>query len=114
MAKVLDLNAIKMPTLELIFTDAARTTIHVTAPTEALINEMESWVKTGLEPLSAGDSRSMEMAYDLTARLLSSNREHLTITAADLQGKYNVDIWTLIAILNGYTEFISDLKNEKN
>lgn len=114
MAKVLDLNAIKMPTLEIVFTDAEHTTIHVTAPTEALINEMESWIKTGLEPLSAGDNTSMEMAYDLTARLLSSNRERVTITAADMQGKYNIDIWMLIAILNAYTEFISDLKNEKN
>jgi hypothetical protein len=114
MAKVLDLNAIKMPTLEIIFTDETRTTIHVVAPTEALINEMESWVKTEMGALSAGDSTSLEKAYDLTARLLSNNQEHTTITAADLQSKFSVDIWTLIAILNGYTEFISDLKNEKN
>ena len=114
MPKILDLNSIKLPTLELVFTDEARTTIHVTAPTEALINEMESWVKTGLDPLSAGDMASVEMAFDLTARLLSCNRENIVITATDLHDKYDVDIWMLIAILNGYTEFVSEIKNEKN
>ena len=114
MPKILDLNAIKLPTLDIIFADESRTTIHVTAPTEALINEMESWIKTEMGTLSAGDSTSMEKAYDLTARLLSNNQERAGITAADLQGKFRVDIWTLIAILNAYTEFISELKNEKN
>ena len=64
--------------------------------------------------LSAGDNNSVEAAFDLTARLLSCNREHLAITSADLQKKYGVDIWTLVAILNAYTDFISDIKNEKN
>lgn len=114
MSRVLDLNTIKLPTLELTFTDADRTTIHVTAPTEGLINEMESWVKTSMDTLSAGDNNSVEAAFDLTARLLSCNRERLTITSADLQKKYSVDIWTLVAILNAYTDFISDIKNEKN
>lgn len=114
MPRVLDLNSIKLPTLELTFADADRTTIHVTVPTEGLINEMESWVKTGVETLSAGDSNSVEAAYDLTARLISCNKEHISITAADLRGKYDIDMWTLVAILNAYTEFISDIKNEKN
>lgn len=114
MSRVLDLNSIKLPTLELIFTDADRTTIHVTVPTEGLINEMESWAKTGMAAITAGDDNSADASYDLVARLISCNREHLTITGADLRGKYSVDIWTLIAILNAYTEFISDIKNEKN
>lgn len=114
MSKVLDLNSIKLSTLKLVFTDATRTTIHVTAPSEALINEMENWIKTGMDTLSVGNDTSVAAAFDLTARLISCNRERLTITPADLQDKYDVDIWTLVAILNAYTEFISDIKNEKN
>lgn len=114
MARVLDLNSIKMPTLELVFTDEAHTTLHVKAPTEGLINELESWAKTGVEALSAEDPETVEVIYDLTARLLSCNREGVTISKADLRGKYEVDIWALIAIVNAYTEFISDIKNEKN
>lgn len=114
MPKILDLNNIKLPTLELVFTDEARTTIHVTAPSEALINEMESWAKTGMGALTAGDNTSVELTYDLTARLLSCNRERIAITPEDMRGKYGIDIWMLIAILNGYTDFISEIKNEKN
>lgn len=114
MAKVLDLNNIKVPVLEIVFADEARTTLHVNAPTEALVNEMETWVSGGLETLAAGDKASIEVAYDLTARLLSCNREGIDLTAADLRGKYSVDIWTLIPILNAYVEFISEIKNEKN
>lgn len=114
MAKVLDLNCIKTPVLEIVFTDEERTTLHVTAPTEALVNEMEGWGKNGLETLASGDRASVEVGYDITARLLSCNREGVELTVADLRGKYQVDIWTLIPILNAYVEFISEIKNEKN
>lgn len=114
MAKILDLNNIQIPTLELIFPDADHTTIHVTAPTEALVSEMEAWVKQGLDPVAKGDRDSVEAAYDLTARLISCNKEHITITAEDLRGKFGVDIWRLIPVVNGYMDFIGELKNEKN
>ena len=114
MSKILDLNSLQIPTLELTFTDDKHTTLHVTAPTEALISELESWVKGGLEPLSKGDQASIGLAYDLTARLLSCNREGITITAEELRATYRVDLWTLIPVVNGYMEFISEIKNEKN
>lgn len=114
MARILDLNDIKIPELELVFADEARTTLHVTAPTEALVNEMESWVREGLGSLASGDKASIEMAYGMTARLLSCNREGVDITPEDLRVKYCVDIWTLIPILNAYMEFISEIKKEKN
>ena len=114
MSKVLDLNNYKVPVLEIVFADEAHTALHVIAPTEALVNEMENWVSDGLETLTTGDRTSVEAGYDMTARLLSCNREGITITAADLRGKYRVDIWTLIPILNAYGEFISEIKNEKN
>ena len=114
MPKVLDLNDLKIPTLDIIFADEARTTIHVTAPTEALVSEMEGWVKSGLSPLAQGDRASVETAYDLTARLLSCNQENISLTADDLQNKYNIDLWTLLAVIKAYAEFISEIKNEKN
>lgn len=114
MAKVLDLNSIKISVLELVFADDEHTTLHITAPTEGLINEMESWVKSGMEKLTSGGDEGVEMTYDLVGRLLSCNREGITVTPADLRGKYKVDLWTLIPIINAYTEFISDIKNEKN
>lgn len=112
--KVLDLNSLQIPTMELIFTDAARTTVHIAAPTEALINELESWVKGGLDPLAKGDQASVKMSYDLIARILSYNEEGLAFTGDTLRETYKVNLWTLIAIANSYMEFIASIKNEKN
>jgi hypothetical protein len=114
MPKVLDLNNLVIPTLDLTFADEARTTIHVTAPSEGLVSEMEGWVRSGLGPLAQGDRASVETAYDMTARLLSCNKECMSITATDLKDKYNVDLLSLVAVLKAYTEFISEIKNEKN
>lgn len=114
MPKVLDLNNLVIPTLDLTFADEARTTIHVTAPSEGLVSEMEGWVRSGLGPLAQGDRASVELAYDLVARLLSCNKECLAICADDLRVKYNVDLLSLIAVVTAYMDFISEIKNEKN
>lgn len=124
MAKILDLNNLELPTMELIFPGENGITLHVTAPTEALINEMKSWAKTDLGKLSAGDAESVDLSWDLTARLLSCNMEGVEFTAADLQAKiadtdvckkHHVDpLFVLIKIVKTYMEFIQEIENEKN
>jgi hypothetical protein len=124
MAMILDLNNFALPTMELTFAGAERTTLHVTAPTEALIDEMKSWSKTDLGKLSKGDQESVNLSYDLTARLLSCNLEGVTLTADDLRAKiaetdvckkHHVDpLWVLIQIVKTYMEFIREIENEKN
>ena len=114
MAKILDLNTMEVPVLELTLKNKERTTLRVTAPTEALIQELESMVKSGLGNLEKGDRDSVNEAYDLVARLISCNMEHFPITGQELREKYGVDIWSLIAVVKAYVEFINDIKNEKN
>lgn len=124
MAKVLDLNNFEIPTMELVLPGAERTTLHVTAPTEALINEMQSWAKTDLGKLTTGDKESLELSWDLTARLLGCNLEGVELTAADLRAKiaetdvckkHGVDpLFVLVQIVKTYMEFIHEIENEKN
>lgn len=124
MAKILDLNNFEIPTMELVFPGADRTTLHVTAPSEALIDEMKSWAKTDLGNLTKGDRESVELSYDLTARLLSCNLEGVELTAATLREKiaetdvckkHHVDpLWVLVRIVKTYMEFIQELEHEKN
>ena len=124
MAKILDLNKFELPTMELVFPGAASTTLHVTAPSEALINELKNWAKTDLNKLSTGDHESVDLSYDLTARLLSCNMEGVELTAATLREKiaetdvckkHHVDpLWVLIQIVKTYMEFIHEIENEKN
>lgn len=124
MSKILDLNNFEIPTMELVFPGADRTSLHVTVPSEALINEMKNWAKTDLDKLSSGDSQGVEMSYDLTARLLSCNLEGIELTATTLREriaetdvckKHHVDpLWVLMQIVKTYMEFIHELENEKN
>jgi hypothetical protein len=124
MAKILDLNKFELPTMELVFPGAERTTLHVTVPNEALIDEMKHWAKTDLDKLSSGNSESVELSYDLTARLLSCNLEGVELTAATLKEKiaetdvckkHHVDpLWVLMQIVKTYMEFIHEIENEKN
>lgn len=124
MAKILDLNNFELPTMELILPGAERTTLHVTAPTEALINEMKSWAKTDLGKLSAGDAESVDLSWDLVARLLSCNLEGVEFTAEGLRAKiaetdicktHGVDpLFVLLRIVKTYMEFIQEIENEKN
>ena len=124
MSKILDLNNFALPTMELTFAGAERTTLHITAPSEALIDEMMTWSKTEMSKLSAGDKESVEQSYDLVARLLSCNLERVELTAETLRAKIaetdvckvnHVDpLWVLIRIVKTYLEFISEIENEKN
>jgi hypothetical protein len=124
MVKILDLNTIEIPTMELVLPGAERTTLHITAPTEAMINELQSWSKTDLGKLSTGNAESVELSWDLAARLLSCNLEDVKFTAAELRAKiaetdackkHNVDpLFVLIRIVKVYMEFIHEIENEKN
>lgn len=124
MAKILDLNNFELPTMELIFPGPDRTVLHVTAPTEALINEMKSWAETDLGKLSAGNPESVDLSWDLVARLLSCNLENICFTAAELRAKiaemeickkHKVDpLFVLIKISKTYMDFIHEIENEKN
>ena len=124
MAKILDLNNFELPTMELILPGAERTTLHVTAPSEALIDEMKTWTKTDLAKLATGDQESVELSWDLSARLLSCNLEGVKYTAEELKAKiaetdvckkHHVDpLFVLVQVVKTYMEFIKEIENEKN
>lgn len=111
--RVLDLNNVSRPTLELTMMDDARTVLRVKTPTEELVQELQA-MNGDLAKLETGDRSAVGMIYDLAARLLSYNRDYIKVTAEDLRGKYRVDLESLILIYNAYLGFINALTNEKN
>lgn len=111
--KVLDLNNVIRPTLELTMMDDDRTLLRVKTPTEGMVQELQA-MHGDLAKLETGDRDGVDMIYDLAARLLSHNRDFIKVTAEDLRGKYRVDLESLIIIYNAYLEFINALTNEKN
>ena len=124
MTKILDLNTFELPTLELVFAGENRTTLHVMAPTEALVDEMKTWTKKDLGQLAEGGEAGVEKSYDLFARLLSCNTEGYKLTGAELKIKiketpvckqHGADpLWVFLQIAKAYAAFISEIENEKN
>ena len=88
MARVLDLNTVKRPTLELTLQDTERTTLRLTTPTEALVDELKNLSTEELQKLQTGDREAVETIYSLAARLISCNRDFVDVTAEELRGKY--------------------------
>ena len=115
MRYTLDFNAIEQPSIELIFRDAARTRVTVTAPTTALIERMASNRTTMVDALAGKDLEAVPHVYDLMAELISCNEQGITITGTDLREKYGWDnlIYPL-AFYKKYLEMIEEIQNAKN
>lgn len=113
MAK-LDFNTVKRPTLELVMQDEGRTVIMVTTPKEALIEELQATLPELQGTLSTGDKESIDLCYDLAARLINCNRNFVTVTVEELRGKYGMDLESLLLFYSAYLDFISEIHDAKN
>ena len=114
MAKILDFNNIDPIVLKLIMKDDARTVIHVSTPTEALIEELQHVTPKLRAALKDESETSTESVYDLAARLMSYNLEDLKVTKEELRGKYGMNLETLLLFFRAYIELINEITHEKN
>ena len=114
MTKVLDLNALEQPTLELKMRDEARTVFRLTAPTTHLV---ERFIVIKGEIAGVAESRDAERIkklYELTAELISCNAEYIKVTAEDLRDKYRLTFGDIVIIFSAYLDFIQEITNAKN
>lgn len=114
MAKVLDLNNLTRPTLELTLQDEQRTTVRLTTPSEALVQSLSALTPAELEKLKSGDKESTDFAYNLAAQLISCNLDFLTVTAEELRGRYHMDLYSAMVFFGAYLDFINEIANAKN
>lgn len=114
MPKVLDLNNLTRPTLELTLQDEQRTTVRLTTPTEAMVQELSALTPAELNRLKNGDRESVEFVYNLAARLISCNLDFLTVTADELRSRYRMDLYSAVVFFNAYLDFINEIANAKN
>lgn len=112
--RTLDLNTAARPTLELTLQDENKTTVLVSTPTEGLIQEVQQLSPEMLEIMKTGDQEGIDLIYDLAARLISCNRNFITMTGQELREKYNMDLESAVLFFSAYMDFLSDLTNEKN
>lgn len=111
---VLDLNAVQLETLDLTLQDADRTTLHITTPTEALVAELEAFTPEMLTVIRTGNKEGVHSIYDLAARLISCNREGISITAEELLGKYRMTLESAVVFFSAYMDYITGITNQKN
>lgn len=109
----LNLNTVKRPTLDLTMMDEEQTLLRVKVPTLDMFKEVQS-MSSQLDGVEDGDKDSEAALYEILSRLLSCNRDYIKVTAADLKGKYRMDLEDAVLVFRAYVSFIASITNEKN
>ena len=110
MAKSFDFNKIKPKTMNVTLSDEKKTTLVVMTPDKKLKEELEN-LKNEIE--NADEDETLDILYDLTARLMSRNKNGIVITIETLKELYEDESY-ILAFLEAYSEFVNELVNSKN
>ena len=114
MAKMLDLNALEQPVLEIKLKDENRTIFRLTTPTTRLVEKFSA-VKAELSDVAESkDIEKIKKVYELTAELISCNADYITVTAEELRDTYRLTFGDIVVIFAAYLDFIRDFNNAKN
>lgn len=114
MAKILDLNALDQPVLEVKLRDDNRTVFRLTTPTTKLVERFIAAKDELSEIAQSRDIDKIKKLYELTAELISCNADYITVTAEDLRDKYRLTFGDLVVIFAAYLDFIKEFNNAKN
>lgn len=114
MAKILDLNALDQPILEVKLRDKARTIFRLTTPTTKLVEKFIAAKAEVSEVASTRDADKIKALYELTAELISCNADYITVTAEELRDTYHLTFADLVVIFAAYLDFINEFNNAKN
>ncbi len=114
MAKMLDLNALDQPILEITLRDEAKTIFRLTTPTVALVERFTAAKGEISEIAKSRNVDKIKKLYELTAELMSCNADYITVTAEDLRDKYHVNFGDLVVIFAAYLDFIREFSDTKN
>lgn len=114
MAKILDLNALEQPTLELTLRDKERTTFRLIYPSTKLVERFMSASEELTTIAKTKNAETIKSLYGLTAEIISCNLDDNQITAEELRDKYRVRFSDLVIIFSAYLDFINELKDVKN
>ena len=114
MAKTLDFNSYRRPTLILSMKDDARTKLHVTTPTVELVEELRTNLKELQAALAGNDAAASRAVYELAAKLINCNLDGVTTTAQELATTYEINLEDMAMFFTAYMDFITEINNAKN
>lgn len=111
MAKTFDFNKLKEKTMTVVLSDEEKTTLIIKTPNKALYESIES-LENDIKN-SEDDEEIEDALYNLSAKVMSHNKNKIEITPEKLKGLYE-DIDYLVAFLREYTDFIGEYRNATN
>ena len=114
MAKMLDLNALEQPVLELKLRDEARTIFRLTTPTAKLVERFLTAKTEATEIANTKDAEKIKKLFELTAEIISCNTDYNIVTAEELRDKYRLTFGDIVVIFAAYLDFIKEFNNAKN
>lgn len=114
MAKILDLNALDQPILELKLRDANRTVFRLTTPTTKLVERFSAAKAELSEIAKSKDAEKIKKLFELTAELISCNADYIVVTAEELRDTYRLTFADLVVIFAAYLDFIKEFNEAKN
>ena len=114
MARILDLNALDQPILEVKLRDDQHTIFRLTTPTTKLVDRFVSAKSEMSEIASSRDVDKIKKLFELTAELMSCNADYITVTAEELRDKYRLTFGDIVVIFASYLDFIQEFNNAKN
>lgn len=110
MSKSFDFNTIKPITMTVTLSDEEKTTLLVMTPDKKLMGELMAF--RNIQD-NVNDDGTLDALYELTGKLLSRNKNGITITAKKLKSLYP-DITYIVAFLRAYTDFVKEVIDSKN
>ena len=114
MAKMIDLNALEQPVLEIKLRDEERTVFRLVVPSTKLVERFIGAKAEIAEAAKSGNAEKIKKIYDIAAELIRCNADYITVTATDLRDKYRLMFGDIVTVFTAYLEFIKEISDAKN
>lgn len=108
MAKTFDFNKIKEKTMNVVLSDEAKTLLILKTPNKALMESLQN-IQDEIRH-SEDEDELIESLYDVTAKIMSRNKNEKVITSELLKELYP-DIDFILEFITAYMEFIDEYTN---
>lgn len=110
----LDFRSFEQKTWEIGLCDEQNTTLHLTAPSEELVETLSVNLSKLNEVFSERNESTVAQAFDLAAKFMSCNTEGLTLTGDELRNKYGFKSIYMAAFFKHYIQFVNEINDAKN
>ena len=110
MAKTFDFNKFKPKTMIVTLFDEKKTVLAITTPNKKLKDEL-----TYLNDMiaDADEDEALDTLYEVASKVMSRNTQNIKFTSEQLKEWYPDENY-MVAFLEAYGEFVSELTNVKN